>query len=38
MPATDICGITIFLKLWFSFRLNIDLRNDGFEIYCKWAC
>ena len=35
MSATDICGITIFIKLWFLFRINIVLRNYESEIYCQ---
>ena len=37
MSIIDVCGITIFLKLWFLFRINKVLRNYEFEIYCKWA-
>ena len=33
MSTTDMCSITIFLKLWFLFKINILLRNYEFEIY-----
>ena len=36
MSATYICGIIIFLKLWFLFWMNIVLKNYEFEIYSKW--